>query len=190
MKPLSVLGLRTAGIIRHLSGEFSSTPQLMLSTSAEWGLAAMRTVWLALFCLIALAAALAVIIGMFPSANADVPQPVRSSASDVIRDRFPTTALPLSAEGETIGTSAQSDTLTRADRLERSHEITSVKSIAVQPAETQAKLSDEPEKIMRWHWHDPLDKPKATAIQPSAKRKSAKASATPRRIADQGMPTR
>ena len=144
----------------------------------------MRTVWLALFCLIALAATLAVKIGIFPSANADVPQAATSSASDVIRNRFPTTALPLSADGETIGTSTQSDTLTKADRLEPSHEGTSVNSVAIQPAEKLAKVSVEPEKIRSWHWHDPLDKPKGLAIQPSAKRKSAKSSATPRRIAD------
>jgi hypothetical protein len=62
--------------------------------------------------------------------------------------------------------------------------------VAIEPAETQTKLVVEPEKIKSWHWHDPLDKPKAAAAQPSAKRKSAKAFTTRPRIADQGLATR
>jgi hypothetical protein len=142
----------------------------------------MRTVWLALFCLIALAAALAVNIGMFPSANADVPQQARSSASDVIRDRFPTTVLPVWAEGQTTASASQSDTLTEADRFERSYEPKSVKSDMIKPSDVQPKLSVEPEKIITWHWHDPLDKPKG--FQASTKRKSGKAIAPHPRIAD------
>jgi hypothetical protein len=148
--------------------------------SAEWALLAMRTVWIALFCLIALAATLA--LKVLPSANADVPQGAGSSAPSDFSERFPTSALPLRAEGQTTGTSTQSDTLTKADSLEPSYEITSVKSVAIQPAETLAKLSDEPEKIISWHWHDPLDKPKAVPVQPSAKRKSANAIGTRQRI--------
>jgi hypothetical protein len=142
----------------------------------------MRTVWLALFCLIALATTLAVKIGIFPSANADVPQLVRLSAAVTIRDRFPRTVVPVPAEGETIGTSTQSDTLTKADRLEPSYDATAVASVTIQPADTQAKPSDQPEKIKSWHWHDPLDKPKAVAKQTSTKRKPANAIATRQRI--------
>jgi hypothetical protein len=148
---------------------------------------AMRTVWLALFCLIALAVTGAVKLNILPSANADVRQAARSSASDVIRERFPTTTLTVLAKGETIGTSTQSDTLTQADRPEPTYEATSTKSDAIQPAEKLARLSDEPERIKSWHWHDPLDKP--TALRVSGKRKSSKASPTPRRIAEQGKPT-
>jgi hypothetical protein len=132
----------------------------------------MRTVWLALFCLVLLVATLAVQIGMFPSANADVTPPTASSAlSDTFGERFPIAALPLSAERETIATNTQSDTLTKADRLEPSYKATSSKSVAIKPAETQARLSDEPEKIIRWHWHDPLDNRKTVANSPPAKRK-------------------
>jgi hypothetical protein len=145
----------------------------------------MRTVWLALFCLIALATTLAVKIGIFASANADVPQMAATSASsDLFHERFPTSALPLAAKGETTGASTQSDIWTKADRLEPSYETTSVEPVAIKPAETQAKLPDGPEKIKSWHWHDPLDKPKAMAAQNSAKRKLAKASAV-RRVASE-----
>jgi hypothetical protein len=151
----------------------------------------MRTVWLALFCLIALATVLAMKIGVLRSANADVPQAAASSApSDLFRERFPTADFPLPTEGQTTGTSTQSDTLTKADTLEPSYVTRSVKSVAVKPRETQAKLSDEPEKIISWHWHDPLDKPKVTAVQPSAKRKSAKRIATHAETRNERIPMR
>jgi hypothetical protein len=100
----------------------------------------------------------------------------------VIRDRFPTTVLPVWAEGQTTASASQSDTLTEADRFERSYEPKSVKSDMIKPSDVQPKLSVEPEKIITWHWHDPLDKPKG--FQASTKRKSGKAIAPHPRIAD------
>jgi hypothetical protein len=142
----------------------------------------MRTVWLAIFCLIALAATLAASIGMLPPANADMPQAAASSAlSDALRERFPTVGLFLPTKRETTATSTQSDTLTKADRLEP-YDATSIASVTIEPADTEAKLSGEPERIKSWHWHDPLDKPKAMAAQNSAKRKPSKSIATRQRI--------
>jgi hypothetical protein len=127
-------------------------------------------------------------MGMFPSANADVPQTAASSEPpDAFRERFPTAALPVPAEGETTATSTRSDTLTKADRLERSYETTPVKSVSIEPTETPSKPSDQT-KIISWHWHDPLDHSKAVAMQPSTKRKIARATATHPRIANERIP--
>ena len=133
------------------------------------GLLPMRTVWLALFCLIGLATAVVLKLGAPPYVNADVS-----------REPLPAAVLPPSSEGETIATGTQSDTLKKADRLEPTHtdEIRSVKSTAIKPVETESKISNRAERIVSRHWHDPYDNPGAMAAQPSAKRKSAKAAIT------------
>jgi hypothetical protein len=136
----------------------------------------MRTVWLALFCLIGLATAVVVKLGTAPYVNADVSQ--AAVPADVSRE--PPAAVPPSSEGETIATGTQSNTLKKADRLEPTYidEIRSVKSAAIKPIETESKISNRAERIVSRHWHDPYDNPGAMAAQPSAKRKSAKATTT------------
>ena len=138
------------------------------------GLLPMRTVWLALFCLIGLATAVVLKLGAPPYVNADVSQ--TPAPADVSREP-PPAAVPPSSEGETIATGTRSDMLKKADKLEPTYidEIRSVKSTAIKPIETESKISNRAERIVSRHWHDPYDNPGAMAAQPSAKRKSAKA---------------
>jgi hypothetical protein len=52
----------------------------------------------------------------------------------------------------------------------------------ITPAETQPQLSNKVEKIVSRHWHDPLDNGILAAVQPSSKRKQAKASTNRSRV--------
>jgi hypothetical protein len=139
----------------------------------------MRTVWLALFCLIGLVTAVVVKIGISSYAGAEVSQASAPSApADISQDAVsPATPAAPSDDG-TIATSVQSDTLTKGDRVEQSSpaEAQSGKPVVITPAETEPKLSKKPERIMTWHWHDPLDNRGVPAVHPSSKRKLAKPS--------------
>ena len=139
----------------------------------------MRAIWLALLCLIGLATTAAVKIGMAPYASADVSQGVTSAKAEVSQENTLTDSVALSSENATAGTNAQSDTLTKADKLqvtymnEAAPEVKSVKSIAIGlPTAEPKQPSEKMETIVNRHWHDPFDKRgvKATARLP-AKRK-------------------
>ncbi len=120
----------------------------------------MRTVWLALFCLIGLATTVVLKIGMSPYASADVSR-----------------GLPYVTPGPKL----QNGPLTKADKLEVSYtneaapEVKSVKSISIVLPTTEPKrLSKKIERIASRHWHDPLSVP--AAAQPATRRKASNTS--------------
>ena len=139
----------------------------------------MRTVWLALFCLIGLATTVVVKIGMSHYASADVSRGVPSAIAEVSRETSPPDTVALSSENVTVGTNLQNDPLTKADKLEVSYtneaapEVKSVKSVAIVSPTTEPKqLSKKMERIVSRHWHDAFDKRSVpAAAQPPAKRK-------------------
>jgi hypothetical protein len=141
----------------------------------------MRAVWLALLCLVGLATTVVVKIGMTSYANADVPQGATSAKAEVSRETALTDGATLSSENVEAGTSVQSDTLAKADKLqvtyvnEAAPEVKSVKSIAIGLPATEPKQSPEKmESIVIRHWHDPFDKRGAPAAAPlPAKRKAS-----------------
>jgi hypothetical protein len=155
----------------------------------------MRSVWLALLCLIGLATTVVVKIGMAPYARADVSQGVTSAKAEVSLETTLTDSPELSSE-DVAGTNAQSDTLTKADKLqvtymnEAAPEVKSVKSIAIgSPTAEPKQPSEKMETIVNRHWHDPFDKRgvKATARLP-AKRKVSNASTTRSRMVTSPAP--
>src|SRR5258706_10223207 len=93
---------------------------------------AMRTVWLALLCLIVLATTVVVRI-ISPYASADVSRGVPFAKAEVSRE---TTSVALSSENVTAETKLQNDPSTKADKLEGAYtneaapEVKSVKSVA------------------------------------------------------------
>jgi hypothetical protein len=143
----------------------------------------MRTVWLALLCLIGLATTVVVKIGMAPFASADVSQGVTSAKAEVSLETTHTDSPALSPENETEGMNVPSDTLTKADKLqvtypnEAAPEVKSVKSVAIGlPAAEPKQPSEKMERIVNRHWHDPFDKRGApAAARLSAKRKISNA---------------
>jgi hypothetical protein len=144
----------------------------------------LRTVWLALLCLIGLAATVVWKIGM------------SSHASAVARETGQTVAL--SSENVTAGTNfqtdtftkLQTDTVTKADKLEVSYtneaapEVKSVKSVAIElPTSDPKQVSRKVERIASRHWHDPFDKRSVqNAAKPPAKRKLSNSSTSHSRI--------
>jgi hypothetical protein len=138
----------------------------------------MRTVWLALFCLIGLATTVLVKI-ISPYASADVSRGVPLAKAEVARETSLTDTVTLSSENVTAGTKLQNDPWTKADKLEVSYtndsapEVKSVKSVAIVSPTTEPKqLSKKMERIVSRHWHDPFDKRSVpAAAQPPAKRK-------------------
>jgi hypothetical protein len=144
----------------------------------------MRTVWLALLCLIGLATTVVVKIGMTPYASADVSQGVISAKAEVSREATLTDSPVLSSENVTAGTDVQRDTLTKADKLqvtymnEAAPEVKSVKSIAIGlPTTEPNQPSEKMERIVNRHWHDPFDKRGApAAARLPAKRRVSNAS--------------
>jgi hypothetical protein len=135
----------------------------------------MRTVWLALFCLIALAAIVAVRIGMAPlaSANASAGVPVTKAA--VAPQATLADGLAVSSENLTAGTELPKDALAKADKLEVLHlndvapEVKSIASIAIAlPTMEPKAVSKKMDRIIIRHWHDPYDK-QSTAARPKRK---------------------
>jgi hypothetical protein len=131
----------------------------------------MRTVWLALFCLMALAVTVVAKIGMSPYASADVRQGVASANSKVSSDRSSPDAVAFSLKDATAAT-------TKGDKLEVSYtyevalEDKSVKSVAIAlPATEPKEVSKKMDRIVSRHWHDPFDK-RMVAIQAPVKRKN------------------
>jgi hypothetical protein len=147
----------------------------------------MRTVWLALLCLIGLAATAVWKIGMSPYASAEV-----------ARETIQIGTVALSSENVTAGTNFQTDTftklqtytVTKADKLEASYtneaapEVKSVKSVAIElPTSDPKQVSRKVERIVSRHWHDPFDKRSVqTAAKPPAKRKLSNSSTSHSRI--------
>lgn len=161
--------------------------QAPLVSLFKWALMAMRTVWLALFCLIGLAITIVVKIGISPYASAAVSGGGSSTApAKVLRESASAAAAATSSESEIIATSTPSNALTKADRLKPAYtdETKSINSVAIKPAETRQRLPDPTGRIVSRHWHDPYDNRNAAAVVlSSAKRKLAKgakaASASP-----------
>jgi hypothetical protein len=123
-------------------------------------------------------------IGMAPYASADVSQGVTSAKVEVPQETTLTDSVALSSENVTTGTNVQSDTLTKADKLqvtytnEAAPEVKFVKSVAIGLPTTEPKQSSEKmESIVIRHWHDPFDKRGAsTDARLPAKRKASNAS--------------
>jgi hypothetical protein len=137
----------------------------------------MRTVWLALFCLIGLTTTVVLKIGMSPYASADVSRALPFSRAAEVSQESPLAddTVALSSDNVTAGTKFQSGPSTKADKLEVSYmnetaaEVKSVKSVAIMVPVTEPKqLSKKIEKIASRHWHDPF-------AQPSTKRKASDA---------------
>ena len=143
----------------------------------------MRTVWLALFCLIGLATTVLVKI-ISPYASADVSRSVASAKAEVSTDTSPPDTVALSSENVTAETKFQNDPWTKTDKLEVSYtneaapEVKSVKSVAIGlPATEVQQPSKKIERIVSRHWHDPFDKRSVpAAAQPPAKGKASSTS--------------
>jgi hypothetical protein len=155
----------------------------------------MRTVWLALLCLIGLAITVVLKIGMSSFASADVSGDVPFAKAEVSRktlterETIPIDTVALSSENVTAETKIQNDPSTKADKLEASNtnepgpEVKSVKSVSiVSPTTEPTQLSNKKmERIVSRHWHDPYDKQRApAAAQPPAKRKASNLNRLPR----------
>jgi hypothetical protein len=133
----------------------------------------MRTVWLALFCLIGLATTVVLKIGMSPYASADVSR-VPFSKVEVSRESpLADDTVAISSDNVTAGTKLQNGPSTKADKLEvlfmneTAAEVKSVTSIAIVLPTTEPKqLSKKIERIASRHWHDPF-------AQPATKRKAS-----------------
>jgi len=142
----------------------------------------MRTVWLALFCLIGLATTVVLKIGMSPYASADVSRGLPFSKAEVSQESPLTDdTVALSSDNVTPGPKLQNGPLTKADKLEVSYtneaapEVKSVKSISIVLPTTEPKrLSKKIERIASRHWHDPLSVP--AAAQPATRRKASNTS--------------
>jgi hypothetical protein len=156
----------------------------------------MRAVWVALLCLIGLATTVVVKIGMTPYASADVSQGVDSAKAELSQETTLTDSVAISSENATAGMNAQSDTLTKADKLqvtytnEATPEVESVKSVAIGLSTTEPKQpSEKMEAIVIRHWHDPFDKRGApTAARLPAKRKASNASTNRSRMVTSPAP--
>jgi hypothetical protein len=153
----------------------------------------MRTVWLALLCLIGLAATVVWKIGMSPYASA------------VARETVQIGTLALSSENVTAGTNfqtdtfteLQTDTVTKADKLDVSYtneaapEVKSVKSVTIElPTSDPKQVSRKVERIVSRHWHDPFDKRSVqnAAKPPPAKRKLSNSNTSHSRIVTARVP--
>jgi hypothetical protein len=155
----------------------------------------MRTVWLALFCLIGLATTVVLKIGMSPYASADVSRGLPFSKAEVSQESPLTDdTVALSSDNVTAAPEVQNGPFTKADKLEVSYtneiapEVKSVKSIAiVLPTTTEPKrLSKKMERIASRHWHDPLSV--SAAAQPPTKRKASNTSTNRARMVSAHAP--
>jgi hypothetical protein len=135
-----------------------------------------------------LATAVVVKIGMSPSAIADaLPDIASSTRASVLQETVPSADVDASSGGGTIAANLQNKTLMKADKLEASYSdgVKSVKSVAIAPTETPPNHSNRTDRIVSWHWHDPLDKQTG---QPFVKRKVSNAGANPPHIASARVP--
>lgn len=123
----------------------------------------MRTVWLALFCLIGLATTVLVKI-ISPYVSADVSPVVPFANAEVSREVSSTDTVALSSVSATAGTT-MNDPPIKADKLEESYtneaspEVKSVESVStVLPKTEPTQVSKKRKRIVSRHWHDPSDK--------------------------------
>jgi Flp pilus assembly protein CpaB len=135
----------------------------------------MRTVWLALLCLIGLATIVAVRIGMAPVASASASVGGAVTKAEVLRQATLPDGEALSSETLTAATELHNDALAKADKLEVLHtndvapEVKSIASIAIALPTTEPKpVSKKMDRIIIRHWHDPYDK-QSTAARPKRK---------------------
>src|SRR5437764_8369050 len=136
---------------------------------------AMRTVWLALLCLIGLAT---IVIVKMASSSTDVAKAVPSTKAEVLREAALIDAVAILSENLMARTKLQKSPSTKIDILEVSKEaapeIEPVKPIAIRlPATETNQLSKTRERSFIRHWHDPLDK-RGAAAQPTVKGKLSK----------------
>ena len=136
---------------------------------------AMRTVWLALLCLIGLAT---IVIVKMASSSTDVAKAVPSTKAEVLREAALTDAVANLSENLMARATLQNSPSTKIDMLEVSKEaapdIKPVQSVAIGlPTAESKQLSKTTERIVIRHWHDPLDK-RTAAAQPTAKGKLSK----------------
>src|SRR3954453_12583653 len=132
---------------------------------------AMRTVWLALLCLIGLATTLIVRMAV---SSADLSKAVPST-KEVTRGAALTDAVARLSEDLAARTNLQNSPSTKLDTLEApkqtAPDIKSVETVATGlPTAEPKQLSKTTERIVTRHWHDPFDKRRAAA-QPTPKRK-------------------
>jgi hypothetical protein len=131
----------------------------------------MRTVWLALFCLVGLGTIVAVRIGMAPFASANASAGVPVTKAEVLKVTL-TDSVALSSEQPQAEPELHNDALGKADKLELLHkkdvtpEVKSISSIAIALPTTEPKsVSKKMNTIVIRHWHDPFDK-RSTAARP------------------------
>jgi hypothetical protein len=124
----------------------------------------MRTVWLALICLIGLATTVLVKI-ISPYVSADVSPVVPFTMAEVSQEVSSTDTVALSSVKATAGTMIQNDPPIKADKLEVSYtneaspEVKSVKSVSIVLPKTEpTQVSRKRKRIVSRHWHDPSDK--------------------------------
>jgi hypothetical protein len=135
----------------------------------------MRTVWLALFCLVGLATIVAVRIGMAPLPSANASAPVTAMKAEILGQATLTDGEAFSSENLTAGTELHNNALAKADKLEVLHknkigpDIKSIAAIAVALPTTEPKpISKKMDWVVTRHWHDPFDK-RSTAARPKRK---------------------
>ena len=136
---------------------------------------AMRTVWLALVCLIGLATT--VIVKMAVSST-DLRKALPSTKAEVMREAALTDAVAILSENLMAKAKLQNSPFTKIDQLEVSKEaapeIKPVGSVAIGlPTAEPKQLSKTTERIFTRHWHDPLDN-RGVAAQPLPKTKLSK----------------
>ena len=132
---------------------------------------AMRTVWLALLCVIGLATT--VILKMAVSST-DLAKALPPTKAEVMREAALTDAVAILSENLMARAKLQNSPSVKIDELELSKEapeIKQVRSVAIElPTVEPKQLSKAAERIFTRHWHDPLDK-RGAAAQPTSKRK-------------------
>ena len=133
---------------------------------------AMRTVWLALLCLIGLATTLIVRMAV---SSADLSKAVPSTKAEVTRGAALTDAVARLSEDLTARTKLQNSPSIKLDTLEApkqtAPDVKPVETVATGlPTAEPKQLSKATERIVTRHWHDPFDKRRAGA-EPTPKRK-------------------
>jgi hypothetical protein len=145
----------------------------------EQALHAMRTVWLALFCLIGLATTV-LVKTISPYASADLSQGVPFAKTEVSRETSSTDTGVLSSENVTAGTKLQNDRWTKADELGVSYTNEAPPVVIGSPTTEPKQVSKKMERIASRHWHDPFDKGSVpAAARAPAKRKASNTSTSP-----------
>src|SRR3954469_5659635 len=136
---------------------------------------AMRTVWLALLCLIGLTTTLVV---KFAVSRNELAKALPSTKAEVLPKSALTDAIEQSSETLMARTKLQNSSSSKTDKLEVSKEaaldVKPIESIAIGLSRAEPKrLSKTPARIVTRRWHDPLDERRAAA-QPTAKGKLSK----------------